>query len=155
MNVFPVLAVSNLLSPLSWQHIALRLGVALLAGAIIGLDRELKQKPAGLRTNMLVSFGSAFFVIVPIELDFAQKNADAFSRVLQGIITGVGFVGAGVILHDSKTATGMKVKGLTTAAAIWISSALGVAIGCGLWQLGLVGAVVSWLTLSLMKQLEV
>lgn len=154
MNVYPLLAISDLLFHLNWQHVALRLGVALLAGAIIGLDRERKEKPAGLRTNMLVSLGSAFFVIIPIQLDFAQESADSFSRVIQGIITGVGFVGGGVILHDSSKATGMKVQGLTTAVAIWMSSALGIATGCGLWQLGLMGAVLSLLTLTGLERME-
>jgi putative Mg2+ transporter-C (MgtC) family protein len=144
----------DLLAPLNWQQIALRLGMALIAGAIIGLDRELKDKPAGLRTHMLVSLGSALFVLVPIQLNIAQESVEAFSRVLQGIITGVGFVGGGVILRDVRRGSDLRVEGLTTAAAIWIASGLGIAVGCGLWQLGLVGAALSLLTLTIMKRLE-
>lgn len=103
---------------------------------------------------MLVSLGSALFVLVPIQLNIAQESVEAFSRVLQGIITGVGFVGGGVILRDFKRGSDLRVEGLTTAAAIWIASALGIAVGCGLWQLGLVGAVLSLLTLTVMKRVE-
>lgn len=146
--------MSDLLAPLNWQQLAFRLGIALIAGAIIGIERELKDKPAGLRTHMLVSFGSALFVLVPIQLKMAQESVEAFSRVLQGIISGVGFLGGGVILHNSRRASDSKVEGLTTAAAIWITSALGIAVGSGLWQLGLIGAFLSLLTLTLMKRLE-
>lgn len=144
----------GLLAPLSLQQLLLRLGVALLVGGVIGIDRELKDKPAGLRTNMLVSLGSALFVMIPIQLAIAQEHIEAFSRVLQGIITGVGFVGGGVILRDSSGGVNTKVEGLTTAAAVWIVAALGVAVGCGLWQLGLVGALFSLLTLRIMDRLE-
>jgi len=146
--------MTSLLAPLDWQQIMLRLGVALITGAIIGLDRELRSKSAGLRTHMLVSLGSALFILVPVQLNIAQASADAFSRVLQGVITGVGFVGGGVILRDRRPESEMRVEGMTTATAIWIASALGVAAGCGLWLLGLAGAFLSLFTLSALKRLE-
>lgn len=101
--------MADLLAPLNWQQLAFRLGIALIAGAIIGIERELKEKPAGLRTHMLVSLGSALFVLVPIQLKMAQDSVEAFSRVLQGIIAGVGFLGGGVILRNSRRAV---AKGL-------------------------------------------
>ncbi|MBD2463736.1 MgtC/SapB family protein [Oscillatoria sp. FACHB-1407] len=146
--------MTGLLTPLSWQEVLLRLGIALIVGAVVGLDREIKNKPAGLRTHMLVSLGSALFVLVPIQLSVAQESSEAVSRVLQGIITGVGFVGGGVILRGSGGRAESKIHGLTTAAAVWIASALGICAGSGLWQLGLIGAILSFLTLTTVKYVE-
>ena len=135
-------------APVGWQSIALRLGIALIAGAIIGLERETKDKPAGLRTNMLVSFGSALIVLVPIEIGAAQKNLDVLGRAISGVVSGVGFIGGGTILRQSK------VKGLTSAAAVWVSAALGIAVGCGLWLLGLIGALITLIILRLVDKWE-
>lgn len=135
-------------APIGWQGISLRLGVALVVGIIIGLERELKDKPAGLRTNMLVSFGSALIVLVPIEIGAAEQNLDVLGRAISGVISGVGFIGGGTILRESR------VKGLTSAAAIWISAALGITVGTGLWMLGLVGAIITWLILRIFHQWE-
>lgn len=144
-----------LLAPVSWQGLAARLGLALLSGAILGLERELKGKSAGLRTYMLVSLGASFFILIPIQLDAVRQNADAFSRVMQGIITGIGFVGGGVILHRSRNnGEDPTVKGVTSAAAIWIAAALGTAAGCGLWELALMGAAISFFVLRVLKRLE-
>jgi putative Mg2+ transporter-C (MgtC) family protein len=125
-----------------------RLGLALLAGTVIGWERESQDKPAGLRTNILVSFGSALFVLIPIELGVAQDNPDFLGRVISSVITGVGFIGAGTILHSSR------VRGLTSAAAIWVSAALGITMGCGLWLIGLIGIVVTWIVLSVLDRIE-
>jgi putative Mg2+ transporter-C (MgtC) family protein len=122
--------------------------MALLAGAIIGWEREAKNKSAGLRTNMLVSFGSAIFVLIPIQIGAAQQNPDILGRAIASVVSGVGFIGGGTILRSSE------VKGLTSAAAIWISAALGVAIGCGLWLIGLISALVTWCILKLLAKLE-
>lgn len=133
----------------------LRLGLALLVGAIVGFEREIKDKPAGLRTHMLVCLGSAIFALIPFELGLVEESVDALSRVLQGIITGIGFIGGGVILQRQKRISQeVQVHGLTSAAAIWISCALGIAVGCGLWKLGLIGALFALLTLNLVKKLE-
>lgn len=142
------------LSRLNLGDLTIRLAIALLVGAAIGFDRQIKDKAAGLRTYMLVSLGSAFFALIPIQLDVAHQSIEAFSRVLQGIIAGIGFVGGGVILHNRKTSSVTEVKGLTTAAAIWVSCGLGIAAGCGLWDLVAVGTVLSLLTLTVVKQLE-
>jgi putative Mg2+ transporter-C (MgtC) family protein len=138
-----------------WLHVSLRLSLALLIGAIVGWNREITGKPAGLRTHMLVSFGSALFVMVPIQLTGDRPNPDAISRVIQGVATGIGFLGAGEILRQSDTQAGkIRIRGLTSAAAIWVSAALGVAIGAGLWQIGLIGSLLALITLSGVKKLE-
>jgi putative Mg2+ transporter-C (MgtC) family protein len=132
-----------------------RLCLALLIGAIIGLERELRHKPAGLRTHMLVSFGSAVFVLIPLQLIPIQSHPEIISRVIQGIATGVGFLGAGEIVRESsQESQRLKIHGLTSAAAIWVSASLGIAAGCGLWQLGLVGAVITFAVLNIFKRLE-
>ena len=110
--------------------IAARLGSAVLAGAILGINRDLHHKPAGLRTHSLVSLGSAVVVVVVASISGA--DADAVARVIQGLVTGVGFIGAGVILHhDAEN----RVVGLTTAASIWVAAALGTACGVGAWTI--------------------
>ena len=111
-----------------WIELAARLGGAVLAGAILGVNRDLHRKPAGLRTHALVCLGSA--VVVVIVASMTDAGADAVSRVIQGVVTGVGFIGAGVILHHD---TEHRVEGLTTAASIWLAAALGVACGSGHW----------------------
>ncbi|MDZ7957301.1 MAG: MgtC/SapB family protein [Aulosira sp. DedQUE10] len=138
-----------------WLNIMFRLCIALLSGAIIGLERQLQHKPAGLRTHMLVSLGSALFTVIPLHTVGLQPNVDALSRVIQGIAAGVGFLGAGEILressHESKRT---EIHGLTSAAAVWVSAALGIAAGCDLWQLSLMGAFLTFLVLNLFKKLE-
>lgn len=143
------------LAPSDWLGITFRLSVALIVGAIIGLERQIRHKPAGLRTHMLVSLGSALFVLIPLQIVTVQESRDAISRVVQGIAAGVGFLGAGEILRESQQALSLaQVRGLTSAAAIWVCAALGIAAGCGLWQTGLIGAVLSLLVLSLLKKFE-
>jgi putative Mg2+ transporter-C (MgtC) family protein len=113
------------------EETALRLGAALLVGTILGLNRELHGKPAGLRTHALVSLGAALAVIMILRSPDGSLSADsnAVSRVIQGILTGVGFLGAGVILHDPNG----HISGLTTAATIWICAVLGLVCGLGHW----------------------
>lgn len=143
------------LSPDDWLGILFRLSIALLAGAVIGLEREIKSKPAGLATHMLVSFASALFTLLPILTGDAIKSSDALARVIQGIAAGVGFLGAGVILQESQPpSNGKKIRGLTSAAAIWVSSALGIAAACGLWQLSLVATGLTLVVLRVFKTLE-
>ncbi len=144
------------LFPNDWFGITFRLCLALLIGALIGFERQLSHKPAGLRTHMLVCFGSAIFVLVPLLIATTQESREAaVSRVIQGITAGVGFIGAGEILRASQEeAKQIQIQGLTSAAAIWVSAALGIAAGCGLWQLGLIGAVLSLFVLSVFRKLE-
>lgn len=127
----------------------------MLIGGVIGIERELKQKPAGLRTHMLVCLGSAVFAVIPMQLVSLESNPDAISRVIQGIATGIGFIGAGEIVREStENSARPEVHGLTSAASVWVSAALGIAAGLGLWQLGLVGAVLTFVVLRIFKKLE-
>jgi len=113
----------------TWLELTARLSLSVVVGAIIGLNRDMHGKPAGVRTHALVSLGTALAVIViaPPGDDITHRY-DALSRVIQGIVTGVGFLGAGVILHNSAT---HHVTGLTTAAAIWFAAILGLGCGAG------------------------
>ena len=105
--------------------VSLRLFFAAVVGGVIGFERERAGKAAGLRTHMLVSVGTAIFVIAPMQLGFEQ---DALSRIIQGLVTGIGFLGGGAIL---KLQNKGDVEGLTTAAGIWLTAGLGVAVGLG------------------------
>ena len=112
-----------------WHDIILRLGAATLIGGAIGLNRNLHDKPSGLRTLSLVGLGAALAVMTMTD---SATDPSAVSRVTQGVITGVGFLGAGVILHET---TAGKVHGLTTAATIWVTACLGLACGLGAWRI--------------------
>lgn len=136
------------LAPIPWPNIAARLCTAVVFGAVIGIDREYSDKPAGLRTNMLVALGAALFVLVPIQSGVAESDSTALARTLQGIITGVGFVGAGSILREGQ------VRGLTSATAVWISAGVGVAAGLGDWPLSFIGTVLALVILRLVKFAE-
>ena len=132
-----------------------RLSLAVFVGGIIGWNRQVTGKPAGLRTHMLVSMGSALFVMVTLQVDTTSVKSDALSRSIQGVATGIGFLGAGVIFRESQQdISKVKVHGLTSAAAIWVSAALGITIGCGLWPMGLMGGLLTLLILSGIKRLE-
>lgn len=122
--------------------ILLRLIAALVCGAVIGLNREFHRKPAGFRTFALVSLGAAIVVIVMED----RGGPDAISRVVQGILTGIGFLGAGVIFRREAF---NKVSGLTTAAAIWLTAGLGIAAGLGQYPVTLAGTVIGLLMLLL------
>ncbi|MEH2088082.1 MgtC/SapB family protein [Nostoc sp.] len=138
-----------------WLNISFRLCIALLIGAIIGLERQIRRKPAGLRTHMLVSLGSALFTLIIMQTGGLQASPDALSRVIQGIASGVGFLGAGeIVRQSSQESQQLEIHGLTSAAAIWVSSALGIAAGCGLWQLGLISAMLTFLVLNVFKRFE-
>lgn len=134
---------------LDWIDIAARLGSAVLAGAILGINRDLRHKPAGLRTHALVSLGSA--VVVVAVASMPDANADAVARVIQGLVTGVGFIGAGVILHHDAE---RRVVGLTTAASIWVAAALGTACGTGSWGIAVLGLMLTLAVLVLGGPLE-
>lgn len=108
-------------------RITVRLLMAAILGGILGFEREHKGKAAGVRTHMLVALGAALFVLVP---QTSGAEADAMSRVVQGIIAGIGFLGAGTILKNQEGDEG-HVKGLTTAAGLWMTAAIGVAAGLG------------------------
>ena len=113
--------------------IAVRLGVATLIGIILGLNRDLHGKATGVRTLGLVSLGSALAV-----LSINKGSSAEASRVIQGIVTGVGFLGAGVIVRNAK---GHLVHGLTTAACVWVTACIGAACAIAEWQIVVLGAV--------------
>jgi putative Mg2+ transporter-C (MgtC) family protein len=134
------------------QEAAIRLGAALLLGALFGLNRDLHGKPAGLRTHALVSLGAALATIMVLNAPNGVMAADsnAIGRVVQGILTGVGFLGAGVILRDPAG----HVTGLTTAATIWLCAVLGIVCGLGYWALMGIGFVFTLLILLLGRPIE-
>lgn len=139
---------------LGWQEIALRMGSATLAGAVLGLNRELRGKPAGLRTNALVSLGSALLILAALGIASDVGNdlqANVMSRVMQGIVTGIGFLGAGVILRDTD---GTQVHGITTAATIWLTATLGILCGAGMWKVALLAVFITLAILILGSPLE-
>ena len=126
-----------------------RIGVAALLGGVIGFEREWKGYWAGFRTHILVSFGCAVFVLAGLTV--ATHQGDAVSRVIQGIASGIGFLGAGTILKlDQK----QEIKGLTTASSIWLSAALGTAAGLGEFALAIAGALVSLFVLGVLGPIE-
>jgi putative Mg2+ transporter-C (MgtC) family protein len=126
-----------------------RMMIAMILGAVIGAQRESTGKPAGLRTHMLVAMGGALFVLAPLQ---SGMDLDGMSRVIQGIVTGIGFIGGGAIL---KLQEQRAIEGLTTAAGIWITAAVGIAAGLGRWGLAVASTVLTWVTLSLIGKIEV
>jgi putative Mg2+ transporter-C (MgtC) family protein len=119
---------------LSHLEVVLRLLLAFACGAVIGLNREFHHKPAGFRTFGLVSIGSAVVVLM-MELE-QGSGADAVSRVVQGVLTGIGFLGAGVIFQRESP---KQIAGLTTAAAVWLTAGLGMAAGAGQYVIVITG----------------
>ncbi|MFM0293034.1 MULTISPECIES: MgtC/SapB family protein [Paraburkholderia] len=116
---------SDLGSVADVTQVLMRLGLALILGGILGFERELSRRDAGMRTHMMVAVGAALFVVVPLQAGFSQDN---MSRVLQGLVSGIGFLGAGAII---KLSAEREVRGLTTAASLWLSAGVGVAAGLG------------------------
>lgn len=139
-----------------WQDMALRIGLAALSGVVLGANRWIHHKSAGVKTHGLVAIGSALAVLCvwPAGAEGAVVPAlptDAVSRVIQGLITGIGFLGAGVIMRDPR---GTRVQGLTTAASIWITAIVGAAFGAGHVALGLVAVGSAGVVLILGNQIE-
>lgn len=132
-----------------FMHLVLRLLLTAFLGGIIGLERSAGDRPAGLRTHVLVATGSALLMIVSIYgIDGHPLNRDP-SRIASQVVTGVGFLGAGTILHE-----GLTVKGLATAASVWMVSAIGLTVGCGMLGLGVVATIVSLITLMAIRGIE-
>ena len=111
---------------------ALRLAAAMVAGGIVGLNRDLHGKPTGVRAHALVALGAALFVLSSTELGITGSDGNVVSRVIQGVVGGIGFLGAGVILRGDD---GRRIFHVATAASIWVTAALGVASGLGAWRL--------------------
>jgi putative Mg2+ transporter-C (MgtC) family protein len=133
---------------LGTNELLLRLGAATLAGLIVGLNRDLRNRPIGMRTLSLVALGSAVVVVSTIQFPGIAENSNAASRVIQGIIqglmAGIGFIGAGVILRDSNA---QRVKGLTSAATVWVTAALGIACGLDAWRTVAIALVLTFFVL--------
>jgi len=126
---------------IAYTEVLLRLFLATVAGGLIGLEREVVHKPAGVRTHMLVCLGSALFILVTIE---TLPNEAA--RIIAGIATGIGFLGAGTIFRSKS-----EVHGLTTAASIWAVSGVGIAIGLGYYLMTVIAVVLVLIVLQLNK----
>jgi len=115
-------------------------------GAVIGLEREYRRKPAGLRTNILIAIGSALFTILSISMTASTGDP---SRVAGQIVTGIGFLGGGAILRNRDT-----VHGMTTAATIWVNAAIGVACGIGQYELATVSTALTLVVLVVLPPIE-
>jgi putative Mg2+ transporter-C (MgtC) family protein len=135
--------------------VGIRLGAAAVAGAAIGINRDLTNKPIGMRTLGLVALGSASAAVATIQVPGMAENPDALSRVVQGLIQGVmagiSFIGAGVILRDAKARS---VEGLTTAATVWVTAALGIACGLGRWDVVVLGVAIALVLLVVVPWVE-
>ena len=135
--------------------VVLRLGAAALAGMLIGVNRDLADKPIGMRTLGLVALGAAIVSLAGIQVEGMAEHPDALSRVVQGIIQGVmagiSFIGAGVILRDMQA---HRVEGLTTAATVWITAALGIACGLAAWKTVGIAVVLALLLLVVGRWIE-
>lgn len=129
-------------------EILIRLLTSIALGALIGIERERRNRPAGLRTHILVSLGSALFTITSIQFSKAYGNVDP-SRVAANIVTGIGFLGAGAIMKE-----GLTIKGLTTAATIWVSSAIGLSCGMGFYIPAILTSISTLLILILLRGFE-
>lgn len=129
-------------------HVIVRLVAVTLLGAVVGLQRERAGKSAGLRTHMLVTLGTAVFVLA---CSGVGMSSDGLSRVIQGVVTGIGFIGAGSILKLSEE---REIQGLTTAAGIWMTAAVGVAVGLGSLGGALLSTLFTLIILSFGSRLE-
>lgn len=127
--------------------ITLRLLLAAVLGGILGYERELKARSAGVRTHMLVAVGAALFVVGPLQSGMPLQD---MSRVLQGIIQGIGFLGAGAIIVRARE---QKIEGLTTAANIWATAAIGVVVGLGLEAMAVLSTVIVLIILAVIPRI--
>jgi putative Mg2+ transporter-C (MgtC) family protein len=129
---------------LTTETVIFRLGIALLAGAIIGLEREYRDKSAGFRTIILICLGSSLFTIVSLLL-----VSDTMDRILANIVTGIGFIGGGVIFKSEEG-----INGLTTAATIWVTAAVGMAVGAGYYYAAGSAIAATFFVLSILYHVE-
>jgi putative Mg2+ transporter-C (MgtC) family protein len=129
-------------------RILIRLAAATLLAGIVGYEREARGKAAGLRTHMLVAIGSAMFVLAPLEAGLAIADV---SRIVQGVATGIGFIGAGTILKGTSE---REIQGLTTAAGVWMTAAVGLAAGMGRFGLAAMSVAFAWIILAILARFE-
>ena len=124
-----------------YAEIMLRLALSVVFGGLIGMEREVVHKPAGVRTHMLVSLGSALFVLIAL-----QSIPEGIDKILAGIVTGIGFLGAGTIFKSKN-----EVQGLTTAASVWTVAGVGIAIGLGYYLMTIIAVILVLIVLQLNK----
>jgi putative Mg2+ transporter-C (MgtC) family protein len=129
-------------------RVAGRLATAIVLGGVVGIERQVEGKTAGVRTHMLVSLGAALFAVVSLEVN---HDAAELTKVIQGVAAGIGFLGAGSILKASNE---NEVKGLTTAAGIWMTAGIGLAAGAGLFWPAVLGVALAWLVLGTFHSFE-
>jgi putative Mg2+ transporter-C (MgtC) family protein len=139
---------SDLPGVVAVTQLVLRMLLATLLGGLLGYQRERHGKDAGLRTHMLVALGSAFFVLIPLQ---AGMSIGDLSRVLQGLIAGIGFLLAGTILKQQAEG---QIHGLTTAAGLWLTAAVGVAVGLGRETSAILGTILALIILALLPQVR-
>ncbi len=136
---------------LDWPEIVLRLGVATLAGGLIGLNRDLHGKPIGLKTLALVGLATAMVVALADPSGDITKISPEASRIIQGIVTGIGFLGAGVIVRAEHH---FRVRGLTSAACTWLTACVGIACGIAQWRIVVVALAITFGLLTVGHRLE-
>ncbi len=142
-NAFP-----DILNGQAFLRVVIRLATALVLGGVIGFERQMEKKSAGARTHMMVALGTALFALIALESNPDSKD---FSRVIQGVAAGIGFLGAAAII---KVSSENEPKGLTTAAGIWMTAAIGLAAGAGLLWTAVSGVVLAWLVLGVFHVVE-
>jgi putative Mg2+ transporter-C (MgtC) family protein len=150
MDLFDILKqeFGDVPSAAEFFRIALRLLAAVVLGGLVGLEREAAGKAAGLRTHMLVALGAALALVVAYRME--MPSADQ-SRVIQGLVTGVGFLGGGAIL---KITDERRIRGLTTAAGIWMTASIGIAVGAGKLATAIMATFLTFVVLRLLQMLE-
>jgi putative Mg2+ transporter-C (MgtC) family protein len=137
---------------MDYPEILLRLTVSVLVGGLIGLDRNLHGKPTGIRTLGLVCLGACVLTLAGCNfLTASQADPSAVSRVIQGLVTGIGFLGSGVIIRENGSD---RIRGLTTAASIWITAILGILCGMGSWQIAAIALVLVFVLFVFGKPVE-
>ena len=148
MNEFLREFTNGLPDATEFARAVVRLLMAALLGAVVGYERERAGKAAGLRTHMLVALGAAVLMLAGTESGMTTSD---LSRIVQGVITGIGFLGAGSILKSEEE---REIRGLTTAAGIWLTAGVGIAAGLGRWGTAMVAVVGSWIILGVLTRME-
>jgi putative Mg2+ transporter-C (MgtC) family protein len=139
---------SDLADATQITQICVRLFIAVLLGGLLGYERERNESAAGLRTHMMVALGAALFIVAPLQAGMPMED---LSRVLQGVIAGIGFLGAGAII---KLSDKEQIKGLTTAASIWATAAIGMAAGMGREMTAILSTALALVILAVLPRLE-
>lgn len=128
-----------------WIELVLRIAAAVLAGGAIGVNRDMYGKPAGVRVHALVALGAAVVTMIGTQSSLSASDPSAASRIIQGVIGGIGFLGAGVILRGGSSER--RIYHVTTAASIWVTAALGIACGAGTWAIAGLAAIAAMVVL--------